>query len=140
MNPAHAPTHLYDVVLCVVGGRGGQVKHTSLLSICCLGCMHFLQVSPRCGKRCITHMKKNLTENQPKKKQVKHTSFPFNKLPRIYAFLASNPKMWGALYCSTKAAAGTMLGVEEVGGRERERERERREREIRKKKRGEREV
>jgi len=84
-------------------------------------------------------MKKNLTEKTQKKKQVKHTSFPFNKLPRIYAFLASNPKMWEALYNSTKAAAGTMLGVEEVGERERERERERREREKRKKKRGERE-
>lgn len=44
---------------------------------------------------------------------VKHTSFPFNKIPHIYSFLASKPRMWEALYNTTKATAGTMLGVEE---------------------------
>jgi len=44
---------------------------------------------------------------------VKHTSFPFNKLPKIYSFLASNPKMWEALYFTTKAAAGTEIDPRE---------------------------
>ena len=44
---------------------------------------------------------------------VQHTTFPWNKLPRIYSFLASKPRMWEALYKTTTAMAGTPFSVQE---------------------------
>eukprot|EP00960_Hanusia_phi_P045008 756974-Hanusia_phi.AAC.10 len=45
---------------------------------------------------------------------VRHTNFPFNRLPKLYSFLSNKPRMWEAVYKTTKMTAGTMLGCQEA--------------------------
>ncbi|EKX35758.1 hypothetical protein GUITHDRAFT_118033 [Guillardia theta CCMP2712] len=45
---------------------------------------------------------------------VRHTNFPFNRLPKMYSYLSNKPRMWEAVYKTTKMTAGTILGCQEA--------------------------
>ena len=44
---------------------------------------------------------------------VEHTNFPFNRFPSLYAWFANRPRIWEAVYKTTKMTARTPLGWEE---------------------------